>query len=361
LSEFRDFLLNGQVIDLLEKRTALELFHKLNPQAVESGERNGIKFVQARSEEMVLRYFEDGLLVIEKQVSDLKKDFAKIIKFYKEDLSPALAYLFSKGAKGLEIIRAPGSKKLFFVSSLGATGEEVSSFFSDRNKKVDIVSGYKELTINYADDLVLLNINKNIEDSAEDVKSLIENIVLFNETGRHLHKLLQTHRIIWDKADAIISKSNTQLKDLPKDSETLTDFSSMVVNIKARIEQMKLNLSFRESTFDNKNVGRLLLKFKNRNQDLDYLLSLFEMTSVHLNNNIYRLSTIYQEQQQRSLNRLQMLFLTSVVSGFLSLGFFDSFYIFVLLKFGGITILITLFIYYFWNSFIFKKVKRKAK
>ena len=55
MSEFRDFLLNGQVIDLLEKRTALELFHKLNPQAVESGERNGIKFVQARSEERIFR------------------------------------------------------------------------------------------------------------------------------------------------------------------------------------------------------------------------------------------------------------------------------------------------------------------
>ena len=258
----------------------------------------------------------------------------------------------------MEIIRAPGSKKPFFVSSLGASNEEVAEFFITQNKKVVAVSSYKELSVNYADELVLININKDSEHSEEEAQSLIENIILFNESGRHLHKLLQIHRVIWDKADVIISKSNTKIKDLPKDNEILTDFSNTVVNIKARIEQMKLNLSYRESTFSNKGAERLMLKFKNRNQDLDYLSSLFEMTSTHLNNNISQLSSIYQEHQQESLNRLQMLFLASVVSGFLSLGFFDSFYISVLLKFGGITILITLLIYYFWHSLTFKKIKR---
>lgn len=358
LEEFRNFLLNGAVIDLLDKKIALELFKKLNPRAVELGERAGIKFVQANSGESVFRYFEDGLLVVEKQVSDLKKDFDKIIKFYKSDLSPVLSYLFSKGAKGLEIIRAPGARKPFFVSSLGAGQDEIASFFSAQNKKVEVVSSYKELSVNYADELVLININKDSGHSEEESQSLIENIILFNESGRHLRKLLQTHRVIWDKADVIISKGNTKIKDLPKDSEALTDFSNTVVNILARIEQMKLNLSYRESTFGKKGLERLRLKFKNRNQDLDYLSSLFEMTGTHLNNNISQLSSIYQEQQQKSLNRLQVLFLTSVVSGFLSLGFFDNFYIFILLKFGGITILITLLIYYFWHSFTFKKVKR---
>lgn len=359
MDEFRNFLLNGAVIDLLEKRTALELFKKLNPRAVELGERDGIRFAQARCGELTLRYFEDGLLVIEKQATDLKKDFDKIIKFYKNDLSPALAYLYSKGAKGLEIIRTPGSKKPLFVSSLGASQDEVAAFFSAQNKKVDAVSGYKELSINYADELVLININKDSEHSEEEAQSLIENIILFNEAGRHLRKLLQTHRAIWDKADVIISKSNTKIKDLPKDSEVLTDFSNTVVNIKARIEQMKLNLSYRERTFSNKGAERLLLKFKNRNQDLDYLLSLFEMTNTHLNNNISQLSSIYQEHQQKSLDRLQILFIVSVVTGFLSLGFFDSFYIFTILKFGGITILTALLVYYFWNVFIYKKIKRK--
>lgn len=359
LDEFRNFLLNGDVIDLLEKRTALELFKKLNPRAIELGERDGIRFAQARCGELTLRYFEDGLLVVEKQAFDLKKDFDKIIKFYKNDLSPALAYLYSKGAKGMEIIRAPDSKKPLFVSSLGASQDEVAAFFSAQNKKVDAVSGYKELSVNYADELVLININKDSGHSEEEAQSLIENIILFNEAGRHLRKLLQTHRAIWDKADVIISKSNIKIKDLPKDSETLTDFSNTVVNIKARIEQMKLNLSYRERTFSNKGAERLLLKFKNRNQDMDYLLSLFEMTNTHLNNNISQLSSIYQEHQQKSLDRLQILFIVSVVTGFLSLGFFDSFYIFTILKFGSITILTALIVYYFWNVFTYKKIKRK--
>jgi len=382
LDEFRNFLLNGSVIDLLEKKTALELFKKLNPKAVESGERDGIKFAQAGCGELTIRYFEDGLLVVEKSASDsLKKDFDKIMKFYSDNLSPALSYLFSKGAKGLEIIRAPGSKKPFFVSSLGANKDEVASFFSAQNKKVDTVSSYKELSVNYAEELVLININKDSEHSEEEAQSLIENIILFNETGRHLQKLLQTHRAIWDKADAILSNDSTKIKDLPRDSEALTQFSNMVVNIKARIGQMKLNLIYRESTFSSQGGERLLLKFKNRNQDLDYLLSLFEMTDTHLNNNIARLSSIYQEHQQESLNRLQMLFLISVVTSFLALGTYGNidmafygqdksllaqggyaiFDIFDLVKFGGITILATLVIYYFWNDFTFKKVKRKVK
>lgn len=361
MEEFRNFLLNGAVIDLLEKKTALELFKKLKPQAVEWGERDSIRFVQAKSGELTIRYFEDGLLVVEKKVSDLKKDFDKLIKFYKNDLSPAMAYLFSKGAKGLELIRVPGTKKPFFISSLGASKDEIASFFSSQNKKVDSLSSYKELSVNYADELVLININKTSENSEEEAESLIENVVLFNETGRHLHKLLQIHREIWSKAEVIISKSSTKIKDLPKDSEVLTDFVDTVVNIKARVAQMKLNLSYRESTFGNKGGERLLLKFKNRNQDLDYLLSLFEMSNTHLNNNISQLSSIYQEQQQKSLNRLQMLFLTSVVSGFLSLGFFDRFYIFILLKFGGIVVLVTLLVYFFWDALAFKKVKRNPR
>ena len=378
LEEFRNFLLNGSVIELLEKKTALELFKKLNPKAVELGEREGIKFVQARSGEVVFRYFEDGLLVVEKQATDLKKDFDKIVKFYKNDLSPVLAYIFSKGAKGLELIRAPGSKKPHFVSSLGASKDEIDSFFSAQNKTVDTVSSYKELSVNYGDELVLININKIGERSEEDAKSLVENIILFNETGRHLHKLLQIHRDIWSKAEVIISKSSTEIKDLPKDSEALTNFADTVVNIKARIAQMKLNLIFRESTFGNKGGERLLLKFKTRNQDLDYLLSLFEMTSTHLNNNIAQLSSIYQEQQQKSLNRLQMLFLAGVVTGFLALGSFGDmdlvfygpdknllaqggytvFDTVTLVKYGGIAVLATLLIYYFWNIFAFKKIKR---
>lgn len=358
LEEFRNFLLNGDVIDLLDKKKAVELFKKLNPRSVEFGERAGIKFAQANSGESVFRYFEDGLLVVEKQAVNLKKDLDQIIKFYKNDLSPVLSYLFSKGAKGLEIIRAPGARKPIFVSSLGAGKDDIDLFFSAQNKKVETVSGYKELSVNYAEELVLININKDSEQSEEDVQSLIENIILFNESGRHLRKLLQIHRMVWDKADAIISKSSTKIKDLPKDNEVLTNFSNTVVNILARIEQMKLNLSYRESTFGREGLERLRLKFKNRTQDLNYLSSLFEMTGTHLNNNISQLSSIYQEQQQKSLDRLQVLFLTSVVSGFLSLGFFDSFYISILLKFGGITILATLIVYYFWHSFTFKKARR---
>lgn len=381
MDEFRNFLLNGSVIDLLAKKPALELFKKLNPKTVEFGERDGIRFAQAGCGELVIRYFEDGLLVVETQASNsLKKDFDKIMKFYTDDLSPALAYLFSKGAKGLEIIRAPGSKKPFFVSSLGAAKNEVDLFFSAQNKKVDTISSYKELSVNYAEELVLININKENEHSEEEAQSVIENIILFDETSRHLNKLLQTHRTIWDKADIIISRSNTKIKDLPRDSEVLTDFSNTVVNIKARIAQMKLNLNYRESKI-NKGAEKLLLKFKNINQDIDYLLSLFEMTDTHLNNNIAQLSSIYQEHQQEALNRLQMLFLISVVTSFLALGTYGNidmtfygqdknllaqggytmFDIFDLLKFGGITILATLAVYYFWNFFTFKKVKRKTK
>jgi hypothetical protein len=380
LEELFNFLDKEIIADGLSKNTANKLYKKLNLSDIKLQMNNtDFQYLKAQSGSFEFSYFEDGLLIIKKEIINLKDDISKILNFYHNELSPCLAFLYSRGAKGLEIIRSPGSEKMLFITSEETNNKEINIFFNSLNKKINSVNNYKEFSIYYTNNIILLNFNKSSQ--INNYEHFVEYLILNNEIKQHLNKLLQIHRYIWDKADEILAESEVKIKKLPHNNEMLNNFANIVANIKSRINQIKLNFDYREIKLQ-KNIipPKLLLEFKNLDQVIDYLKNLFEMTHQHLQNNISRLSTLYQENQQNALNKLQLLFLISVVTGFLTLGafpgaklfFYDvnnnlisegeitSFDIPTLLQFGAITLLTTFIIYYLWN-FIFKNIKAKIK
>lgn len=376
LKELELFLKNNVVAEGLDLIEGKKLHRKLSAHhTVTHTNKDGLKHLHAECGSYGFTYYGDGLLVVKKPAVDVEKDMKEIVTFYREKLSPTLAYLYSRGAKGLEIIRQPGSKKTIFLNSEGNTNTEIRHFFRSLGEEVHAVHNYKESSAFYTDNFILLNCSK--KNSHKLCDHIISHLILFNEVKKHSNRLLEMHRYVWDEADRIISESKVRVKDLPKYNEILTDFSNMIDNISSRIDQMKLNFEYRESKAqENEHIyEKLWPNFENLQQNLDYIKNLFTMTHQHLQNNINHISSIYQENQENALNKLQLLFLLSVTTGFASLGGyimqdptipneitnnFIGFHFPTLLRFGGIAFLGTIVIYYLWN-YTFKNVKTKLK
>ncbi len=365
LKEFENFLRGKQLDKHLDIATATKLYLGLDPSFVTSHtNEEGIKYVRGMSEHFDFTYFGDGLLVVRKQVTDFDTDRESMLWFYRKCLTPIFSFLYSRGAKGLEIIRRPGLHKPLFVHIQATEDREVRDFFINAGEEIHSMYEYKECNIYYADNLIA--IVTPLEKPALDLDRLIEYLILFNEVKRHSGGLLETHRYIWDEAEKIISDSRIIIKDLPRYNETLTDFSNTVDNITARIDQMRLNFTYRVQKIQKSHslFPKLAPIFENLEQNLDYIKNLFLMTDQHLSNNIEHISAIYQENQDNALNKLQFLFLLSVVASFVSLGSymvyqrgnpdadyasFLNFDIVNMMKFGGAAFVITYLIYYIWN------------
>ncbi len=379
LKELEIFLKEKKVVEGLDPIPGKLLHHRLNPTSIASHTNaDGLKHIHVQSGAFHFTYYGDGLLVVDREISDqinIPQEVKNIEAFYTETLAPILSYLFSRGAKGLEIIRPPGLKKTVFFNSEGNTGADVYEFFHSLHQEIHAVSNYKESTVYYADDIILLNCNP--DNNHRNCDHIISHLILFNDVKKHSHRLLQTHRQIWDEADRIISESKIKVKDLPRYTEIFTELSNMTDNISARIDLMKLNFAYRESKSREDDVlfDKLWPNFGNLEQNLDYIKNLYNMTRQHLQNNIERVSSIYQENQENALNKLQLLFLFSVVADFSMLGTyiiqdpnqqqdainnFVGFDLKTLFLFGSISIGIGIVIYYLWN-FVFQNVKTKLK
>jgi hypothetical protein len=80
-------------------RKQLEAAQKLVAVKSMSRENGKLEYVHVcTTTHIEYRMYEDGLIVLEKEITDLQKDIAAIKSYYDTRLSRALAFIFSKGA-----------------------------------------------------------------------------------------------------------------------------------------------------------------------------------------------------------------------------------------------------------------------
>lgn len=376
LKEFENFLLGKKVSYGLDMESATKLYLELEPDDVEIGVgADGIKFVKAKAHGCELAYSGDGLLVMKKNDVDLHSDKDALARIFEAKVAPVFAFLYSHGARGLEIVKNPEERQPLILRCAAKNEAEMHDFIIMEHQEVHAVRRYKECVIYYGDDVIFILERPNAADF--DIDRLVEYLLLFSEVKRIMYSLLQTHRSIWDESERMTSEQIVKVKDLPRYSKVFTDFSNTVDNIIARLDQMQLNFNYRvEKARKNKSIfPKLEPNFENIGQNLDYVKNLFAMTRQHLQNNISQISNIYQENQENALNKLQVLFLLSAVSAFMALGSyipqdpsvsveisnnFIGFNFGMLLRYGSICIILTAVIYYLWN-YTFKNVQARLR
>jgi len=383
LDEFTEFLKETKTHPELDKKQAKKLHKKLKPIEIEKNiTSKQLAEIKAKSKkDFDYSYYEDGLLLVKTKSKDFRKSRGDLVTFYQDTLTPCLAFIFSRGAKGLEIIRVPKLPKRIFFTTFKANKKSITEFFEKEKEKIDNWQNFKQFDAIFSENLVAINFKKKFTEDEKD--EILQEFIFLTEINRHLYWLLQTHRKIWEKAQKILEEEKVQTKDLPNLIENLTIYFRNVVNIISRIDQMNVVLSTREKSLktldDIKWKNYFENKFKKTDLEIDYMKKLFIMTSKFLRNNINYLSSIYQQASEDSIRKLQFLFLVNVVSSFLVLGTIfgtnvywyeqgqliatgrlESFHVSVLIAFGFLTLLISTIIYYFWNT-IYKNLTRKVK
>ena len=320
LDEFIDFLSRQKVIELLNENEAKKLHAKLKPYGIIEKTRDDTRYVQAQSGIYSFKYFDEGLLMVEAETAGSSKEFDKMLDFYQHKLSPCLAYLFSVGAKGLEIVREPGLKKNFYLCADRATPKDMDKLFKKLNYQVDSVETNEDFLIYRADGFTAIGFYAKI--NHKQLELLMEYLIVLDEVKRHLAKILQAHRHIWEAAEKIWRSNRIRVKELPENTSLLTDYLTQVSNIEVRLQQMQINIDYRETKAKDypELYENLRVDFINVKQNLDYIKNLFVMSHRQLDNASRHLSSIYKQNQQSSLYRLQILFLTSVVASLLMLG-----------------------------------------
>jgi hypothetical protein len=377
--ELIGFLKQQTVSNGLDPKHAAVLHGNLSPQQVQLVVKDGVKCVQGIAESYEFQYAEDGLLVMRgtdrRVLGEVSAQEARdrIQQFYRERFAPVLSYLYSRGAKGLEILRMPGSGKRVFICASNVTAKDLDDLFGS--------TGYNERVIGklrayVGDEFILVEQSKGI--TQRTIDAFIGNAIFYSEVKKHADALLQIHRSIWDDAEKLVDYRSTKASSLLAINEKLASHAKRVDTIQSRIAQMQLNIDYRKQIMQENKQAMSLGSLGELNHLLKYMQNVFIMTEKYIQTNITGLSARYNEAQQTLLNRLQFLFLIGVVVSFLTLGAFPganftfvgptgeliasgtmvSFDLRTLVVFGLLATLITLLIAAGWTMLLRERIRK---
>ncbi|MEK7097396.1 MAG: hypothetical protein AAB906_00945, partial [Patescibacteria group bacterium] len=230
------------------------------------------------------RVYEDGLIVLEKDFSELKSDFQVIRGYYEEKLSKSLSLLFSKGAPVPKELANIKTILPYILNVADAERGEVEQLFKDFSEDIYSVLSTQNVEVYRAAGIILIN-NLHDEDLAREV---IESQIFFRDFKSQLHRYLNIHRIVWEKIDQIKERGAIKGTEIDALRNELSLYQKTINLIGARIEQMDVYVHTRQKITDTKKIDEYLqplfqFKFETLLDTQDYMKQMWAMTQSYLN------------------------------------------------------------------------------
>lgn len=324
LSEIYDFLRDGTSQLKLNKRKLAELRDNLGIGSIEYGAQ-GEEFISIMTSEQIrIKIFEDGLIVLgTDQVSEetMFADIENLKSYYESRLSPAINYIFSLGAPVPKELANIENIYPYFVVCDNAKREDIAAllarterqkYFEFDNKTYSVLRGNKYYFIN------------NKKSSSEMVERYIEEQVFIREFKGQLHRYLNMHRIIWEKIDAVKDRAKVKGKDIVKFSSKLESYRKTVTLIGGRIDQMSTYISTREKIAkEDQDLADFLAisgyRYETLRDTLQYIKDLWRMTTQYVDSAQKLFDGIKQDVTSSSIDSLTIVTSMSAGAAILSL------------------------------------------
>lgn len=287
LTEIYDFLRECSTKLELDPKKLQELRKNLNIGKIDYGVQ-GIEYVKfTTSEDIQVKIFEDGLVVLNNtNVSEdtLFSDINKVEDYYENKLSPAFSYLFSLGAPVPKELANIETVYPYFIELDKATKDQMADLLSRtekqkysefNNEKYDVIRGDKYYFIN------------NKKQSSENIERYIEEQIFIREFKGQLHRYLNLHRIIWEKIDKVKEKVTVKGSEIIKFTTKLEGYSKTINLIEGRINQMGTYIPTREkiAKSDPELTEFLAIsgfRYETLKDTLDYIKQLWSMTKNYV-------------------------------------------------------------------------------
>ncbi len=327
LSEVYDFLRDAKSLLKLNKNKLVELHKELNIGSVEYGVA-GEEFVSfLTSDQLKVKIFEDGLIVVSSDIvseQTLFADVERLKNYYETRLSPAINYLFSLGAPVPKELANIETIYPYFVICDNATRDDIAAllarterqkYFEFDNKKYSVLRGDKYYFIN------------NKKTSNANIERYVEEQIFIREFKGQLHRYLNLHRIIWEKIDAVKDRAKVKGSDVVKFATKLEGYAKTVNLIDGRIRQMSTYISTRERIAkSDKDLEEFLAisgyRYETLRDTLEYIKVLWDMTKNYVSSAQKLFNGIKEDVMSSSINNLTIV--TSMSAGAAVLGLFTE-------------------------------------
>lgn len=247
LSELYDFLRDGSSQLGLDKGKLTTLRDNLRIESIEYGVASE-EFVAFTTEEQIrVKLFEDGLIVVSSaQVSEptLFADVERLRGYYEERLSPAVNYLFSTGAPVFKELASVESIYPYFIVCDNATNDDISELLAKTERQKYFELEGKNYSVLRGDKYYFIN---NKKARLSNIERYIEEQIFIREFKGQLHRYLNLHRAIWGKIDAIKKQTYVDENDLLVAATKLERYEKTAILIEGRLEQMVPYVNIREA------------------------------------------------------------------------------------------------------------------
>lgn len=245
LSEIYDFLREGTSQLSLDKERLAELQKQLRIESIEYGVADE-EFVSFNTEEQIqVKLFEDGLMVVSStQVSEptMFADVERLRGYYEERLSPAINYLFSLGAPVFKELSRIDNIFPYFIVCDSATQKDISELLAKTERQKYFEFDGPNYSVLRGDKYYFIN-NKKANNA--HIEHYIEEQIFIREFKAQLHRYLNLHRAIWGKIDSIKKQNYMNESELLLATTKLERYEKTALLVKGRLEQMATYIDVR--------------------------------------------------------------------------------------------------------------------
>lgn len=324
LSEIYDFLRDGTSQLKLNKRKLTELHDNLGIGSIEYGVQ-GEEFISIMTSDQIrVKIFEDGLIVLgTDQVSEetMFADIENLKNYYEEKLSPAINYIFSLGAPVPKELAHIENIYPYFVVCDNAKREDIAALLARTERQKYFEFDNKTYSVLRGDKYYFIN---NKKSAPEMVERYVEEQVFIREFKGQLHRYLNMHRIIWEKIDDVKDRAKVKGKDIVKFSSKLESYKKTVTLIGGRIDQMSTYISTREKIAkEDQDLADFLAisgyRYETLRDTLQYIKDLWRMTTQYVDSAQKLFDGIKQDVTSSSIDSLTIVTSMSAGAAILSL------------------------------------------
>lgn len=312
LSEIYDFLRDAGSQLKLNKHKLTELRNALGIGSIEYGVA-GEEYVSfLTSEQIRVKIFEDGLIIVSShQVTEetMFADIERLKAYYENRLSPAINYLFSLGAPVPKELAGIENIYPYFIVCDNAKREEIAELLSKTERQKYFEFDNKSYSVLRGDKYYFIN---NKKTSIGNVERYIEEQVFIREFKGQLHRYLNLHRIIWEKIDDVKDRAKVRGSDVVKFTTKLESYEKTVTLIEGRIKQMSTYISTREriAKEDTELTDFLAIsgyRYETLRDTLEYIKDLWDMTQSYVRSALKLFDGIKQDITSSSINSLTIV------------------------------------------------------
>jgi hypothetical protein len=315
LSEIFQFFSNGTSKLDLSKEKLSENHKRLGLISV-SREYSYLDCVRATTKEGIqIRYYEDGLYIIEIISEDLENSAKALKDYFHEAFIPSINYLFSLGAPTPKILSNIQEDHCIVIRKLSKNHHkfEVPEKFEKINKK----SVSREMSLYKTKDYLFV---VGFPQKKESIDMVVEMQIFFSEFKEQLHKYLNIHRKIWEDISNIKERKFIKGKDIAFYRAELEKYKKTIDLINNRINQMSSYAHTRASLAKRLKVEEDLnllfqYKFEDLFNTLAYIKEIWQMTVGYVNSAINIIVEIANKNAVSGIRSIQILASIGVVTG----------------------------------------------